>query len=237
MQDGEEARHVYYSQEFRFSSTYGWHILYEWLQVIGEANRPRLRHLTIEHPAIPGMLETTWTRSCDEIAQNDLLLLPVPNNFPVTTYRESGKKSRAKKRQELFREWMSTTDPVDLILELHELRVLRFTFFNPHQHEDLSFAETTQHPIHATDFSRLSKAQLVVANLRSHLGGRGNEIVLKPKFDRGRNPPFVGYMDPDAADELLDKAGAMFIAVKRQGWMVEEAIARNQFPCFGLQFD
>ena len=229
-QVSEEARDVYYGQEFRFPSSYGWHILYEWLLVIGEANRLRLRYITVCHPAIPAMpaCGKTFARGCDAVAQNDLLLSPVPNNFPLPAYREGSKRTRAKKGQQAFKQWMASTDPTATLLELHELRVLRFTLFNPHWRDDLTFEAITEHPIHKAEFSVLLKVWLAIVNLRSHRGGRDNEIMLRPRFGRAGDADSVRMRDAEA-DDRVEKAGAMFIAIQMQGWSMEVAKYDNHF--------
>jgi hypothetical protein len=109
----EEAACVFYGQEFRFTSTYGWYLLHDWLKLIRPSNRARLRHLTVAHPAISRLYERQQASYRYErytnTAEANLALSPLPNNhqLPVLWYLLEY-DSKAAQRIKLD-EWMFRT--------------------------------------------------------------------------------------------------------------------------------
>jgi hypothetical protein len=82
-----EAACIFYGQEFRFTSTYSWYMLHDWLRLIGPFNRARLRHLTVAHPGASGLFERHKANSELEhytgAAKTNFALSPIPNDHPL----------------------------------------------------------------------------------------------------------------------------------------------------------
>lgn len=145
----EEAAAVYYGQEFRFSNPSGWYIVNEWLRTIGPANRTRIRHLIVAHPGQKYPPHYTDYQSS-----------PVPTSYPLSD-REYQRVEKYKKNNV----------PEEMILELTELRTLRFTLFNRFSICSNVFAKLSLSKLPSEHPN--PNLQVSVINLRYGLYGRG----------------------------------------------------------------
>lgn len=223
-----EAGPVYYGQEFRFSSNYGWHILHRWLRLIGPKNRPLVRHLTASHPGITAMVDSDVRYGMTYDAEADLKLSPVKTTFPSYDPHTdlTGKKNLQVYHKNL-RRWVKKANPTKALLSLTDLRTLRFTLF----------AKTYGVPVNSffphdaaftIDWAKLPNLRISVVNLVSHYGGMSREITLDAAY--ATNPyPLDKYYVHDAGDDSRAAARNYFDSVKEQGWTLEEAFYDNHY--------
>ena len=160
-----EAAPVFYGQEFRFSNSQGWHILYVWLNLIGENNRRLLRQITVTYPANTALfdkavMQADWTWGYDHC--DALELSPVPHPLP---FRERYHPYYRRLHQN--RHWIRQTDPTQILLSLPQLRSLGFVFF---VHGKIRpFEAGPMHPIHSTDWSASPRAENIISQRWQHL--------------------------------------------------------------------
>ena len=229
----EESASVFYGQQFRFTSTYGWYILHDWLKLIGSSNRAHVRHISVAHPGVSRLFErhernAVYERYTD-IAGINLALSPVPDNHPLTVRRISLEPDEEEEQQAKLDEWMFKTrrkDTLGEILKLNELRSLRLVLFNSEWRQDyLYLTDFVGHPIHKADFSGLAKVQLSIVNLRSCHEGLNNELKLIDNFYNTSKSLEAAY----ETSHIRAEAKEFFTTVTEQGWKIEEAVYDNHF--------
>lgn len=210
-------------------------MLSEWMQLIGPFNRERLRHITVSHPALATERKRRLRKGDTDDAGIDIILSPVPTAFPWQTCprnivaRFFSGEYRAWELK--MKEWLAKTNPMKALLELKDLRTLRFAIYNHTMYGSVYNLDLLQNDIHDAGFSRHEKLQLSVINLLSHFGGVTGEVSINPvriKIDHSLRSHDHVYVDTSPA-EVTIKATEFFQTVQQQGWRVEEARYDNHF--------
>lgn len=173
-----EAAEIFFNQPFRFTSEFGWHLLYHFLDIIGPKGRTKLKDITVCHPGcsrLPGFRK-------DNEFENRLTMFGLGKSL-LQVKREMKEKMGIQKAPAWAKDirdpylllnesvlWtpQSTFDgPLRLLREATELR--RFMLMLP-RHLDMRFGTVSfpilaRHPVHTFSWTQGNGLHLGIANL------------------------------------------------------------------------
>ena len=225
----QEGSGVYYGQEFRFTNSLGWHILYHWLMLIGRRNNRLVTNITVSHPGITGSTAGDICLGDIRFVRWELKVSPVKTNF-------LGLDGRMwPKRRQKLRRWVKKSDPTLTLISMTELRHFRLVLLPPGKYDHtLNFASCQAHPINKETFPRSPNIQLsylnLVRNAEAVQTGSYTDNELRIDVAYAINPcPWNRWHLHERGDDHREEARQFFDWVKQSRWKLEELHYDNHY--------
>lgn len=228
-QVNHEASPIYYGQEFRFTGALGWHILYDWLMLIGRKNNRMVTDIIVCHPAITKEVDGEVYDMGVTYARHDIKVSPVKTTFPRINTR-----NWRKERQQL-RKWVKRSDPTLTLTSMTKLRNLKLVLLpRGNDANNIDFPACQSHPISGIKFSRSPDLQTSHLNLVRHqeavLTGTHSINELRIETAYAHNPcPWLRANIHERGEEHQEEARKFFDWVTQKGWRLEEVLYDNHY--------
>lgn len=210
-----EGSRVYYSKNaFRFSGGYGWLVVARFLDLIGEQNIQRLKHLSIVHPAQETPMsrhhyESFFVRRLSPFGMADL-------QDYANTYTESQQEWRLKPAR----------DPLTILRSIKGLENLSLLLHNeePTWLEDvemLVYHLTTESFDKILTWERQSKLQIAIINLSPRFDpSQPSNSCKYLKLSDVENATLDASWYSNRAANTIEAAQSVATATKAKGWRI-----------------